>query len=143
MMPPIKPKPSYTSEIAAAEEFSQKEAEKAKRQGPCRAMRNGYFTTPLSEAAKERNKVLVENCINSLPMAKDFSDDDRGMICLTFRIERDGLIKIEKDKVEAEFRNAGDPLDKMFRLDDATRDLRHNFSSAEIGLDCRKRIGDG
>jgi hypothetical protein len=46
-------------------------------------MRNDYFTNPLSEAAKERNKVLVENCMHSLPMAQDFSDDDRGMICLT------------------------------------------------------------
>jgi hypothetical protein len=59
------------------------------------------------------------------------------------RIERDGLIKIEKDKLEAEFRNGGDPVEKIFRLDDATRALSSGFSDAEAWLDCRKRIGDG
>jgi hypothetical protein len=142
MTPPItKSEPSYIREL---EESLQKNAEKAERQRQCRTMYNDYVTTPLSETAKERNKVLVENCINSHLIHNDFNDGDRVRICLVLGIEKDRLLKIERDKVGVEFRNigaAGDRLDKTLRLDAANDDLNEGFSTAEITLDCGKRLG--
>jgi hypothetical protein len=139
MTPPIIK--SEPDDISEWKEFYQKNAEKAERQRQCHIMYNDYVTTPLSETAKERNKVLVENCMHSPVMFNDFDDGDRLRICLVLKVEKDRLLKIERDKVEAEFRNigvAGDPLDKTLRLTDTSMDLDEGFSTAEFTFGCRK-----